>query len=161
MSFQSKIELVTRLLTRIDVLQASLRITFHVGGVLDCISENKDLEHSPDDHTVLLDLPVPTILQNGAVKLVLTQLSGRTEDTSLIAAIARGTYWFEQLTSGKASSVLSIACREKVSESYVSRLLNLALLDPDLVELVLEGDPSAKRDARDRGRRYIWKAPTP
>jgi hypothetical protein len=38
--------------------------------------------------------------------------------------------------------------RPLISESYVSRLLNLALLDPRLVELVLNGDPSASKIAK-------------
>src|SRR5260370_39816978 len=74
--------------------------------------------------------------------------SQKGEEASLIAAIARGTCWFEELTSGKASSISGIASRERVTDSYVSRLLSLALLDPALVELVLGGDPSANKIAR-------------
>jgi hypothetical protein len=93
------------------------------------------------------DFPVPTILQNGAVKLVVAQTNQKSEDAALIAAIARGTCWFEELTSGKALSISGIATREKLTQSYVSRLLNLALLDPALIARVLGGDPSANKVA--------------
>jgi hypothetical protein len=92
--------------------------------------------------------PVPTILQNGALKLVVTQPSQKSEDASLIAAIARGTCWFEELTSGKASSISGIASRENVTDSYVSRLLNLALLSPTIVHQVLDWNPTAIEVAR-------------
>ena len=91
---------------------------------------------------------MPTIVQNGAVKLVVTQPAGQTENASLIAAIARGTCWFDELTSGKAASISEIATREKVTQSYVGRLLNLGLIDPALVKLVLDGDPRANNIAR-------------
>ena len=147
MPIRSRLELVTCLVARIDVLQASLRITFRLEGLFGYLGGSEDLDHSQEDDPVL-NFPVTTNLQNGAVKLVVTQPSGQTEDASLIAAIARGTCWFEQLTSGKASSISSIASREKVTQSYVGRLLNLALLDPTIVERVLGGDPSANMIAR-------------
>jgi hypothetical protein len=87
-------------------------------------------------------------VQKGSVKLVLTQPSQNNEDAPLIAAIARGTGWFEELTCGKASSISSIASRESVTDSYVSRLLNLAILPPHLVEQVIDGNPSANEIAR-------------
>src|SRR5439155_8755401 len=99
------------------------------------------------DDTVFVEFPMPTILQNGALKLVVTRPSNN-EDASLIAAIARGTCWFEELTSGKASSISGIASRENVTDSYASRLLNLALLSPTIVHQVLEGSPAATEVAR-------------
>src|SRR5229473_2046597 len=148
MPFRSRLELVTRLVARIDVLQASLRITFRIAGVVRYLSGGENLDHSREDDTVFIDFPVPTILQNGAVKLVVTQPSQKSEDASLIAAIARGTCWFEELTSGTASSISNIANRENVIDSYVSRLLNLALLWPTIVHQVLNGNSAATEIAR-------------
>jgi hypothetical protein len=90
---------------------------------------------------------MPSIVRNGSVKLVVTQPSQKNEDAPLIAAIARGTCWFEELTSGKALSISSIASRERVTDSYVSRILNLAFLDPALVEQVMDGNSSANETA--------------
>jgi hypothetical protein len=148
MPFQSRLELVTCLVARIDVLQASLRITFRITGIARHLIGDGNLDHSREDDIVFVDFPMPTILQNGALKLVVTQPSQKSEDASLIAAIARGTCWFEELTSGKASSISSIASRETVTDSYVSRLLNLALLSPAIVHQVLDGSPAAIEVAR-------------
>lgn len=148
MPFQSRLELVTCLVARIDVLQASLKITFRITGVVRYLSGGEDLNHLRKDDTVFVELPVPTILQKGAVKLVVAQPSQKSEDASLIAAIARGTCWFDELTSGKASSISGIASRENLTDSYVSRLLNLALLSPTIVDQVLNGNPAATEIAR-------------
>ncbi len=148
MPFRSRLELVTCLVARVDVLQASLRITFRITGVVRYLSGGDNLEHPKEDDTVFVDFPVSTILQNGGVKLIVTQPSHKSEDASLIAAIARGTCWFEELTSGKASSISNIASRENVTDSYVSRLLNLALLSPTIVHQVLDGSPAATEVTR-------------
>src|SRR6266852_4436322 len=148
MPFQSRLELVTCLVGRIDVLQASLRLKFRITGIVRYLIGDENLDHSREDDTVFVDFPVPTILQNGAVKLVVTQRSQNSEDASLIAAIARGTCWFEELTCGKASSISSIANRENVTDSYISRLLNLVLLSPTIVHQVLDGSPAATEVAR-------------
>ena len=148
MSFQSRLELVTDLIARIDVMQAGLRITFGIAGIVRHLSGGENPNQPPGEDVIAVDFPMPSIVQNGSVKLVVTQPSQRNEDASLVAAIARGTCWFEELTSGKASSISSIASRENVTDSYISRLLNLALLSPTVVRQVLEGSPAATRVAR-------------
>jgi site-specific DNA recombinase len=148
MSFHSRLDLVTHLLARIDVVQAGLRITFRVTGIVRYLIGSENAGYAAEEATVLVDFPTPTIIQNGVIKLVVTQPSQKSEDASLIAAIARGTCWFEDLTSGKASSISGIASRENVTDSYVSRLLNLALLSPTIVHQVLDGSPVATEVAR-------------
>jgi site-specific DNA recombinase len=148
MAFRSRLELVTGLVARIEILQAGLRIAFHIAGIVRYLSGGENIDHPQEDNTIFVDFPVPTILQNGAVKLVVTRPSQKSEDASLIAAIARGTCWFEDLTSGKASSISGIATRENLTDSYVSRLLNLAVLPPHLVEEIIDGNPAANGIAR-------------
>ena len=43
------------------------------------------------------------------------------------------------LESGVVSTVGEIATREKINKSYVSRVLRLTLLAPDIVEAILDG----------------------
>jgi site-specific DNA recombinase len=155
MPFQSRLELVTDLIARIDVMQAGLRITFGIAGIVRYLSGGKNSNRPPGTEVISVDFPMPSIVQNGSVKLVVTQPSQSNEDASLIAAIARGTCWFEELTSGKALSISSIASRENVTDSYVSRILNFAFLDPALVEQVMDGNPSANEIA---GRKITVKS---
>ena len=57
----------------------------------------------------------------------------------LVKALARAWRWQKLLDRGVYSSVTEIAEAEKISKSYVSRILRLALLAPDLVEAILGG----------------------
>ena len=60
-------------------------------------------------------------------------------DTVLVKALARAWRWQQLLDQGVHASISEIADAEKINKSYVSRILRLALLAPDLVEAVLAG----------------------
>jgi hypothetical protein len=60
-------------------------------------------------------------------------------DGTLVKALARGWRWQRLLDEGVYTSVSDIGDAENISKSYVSRILRLALLEPDLVEAILEG----------------------
>ena len=57
----------------------------------------------------------------------------------LVKALARAWRWQKLLDRGDYSSVTEIAEAEKISKSYVSRILRLALLAPDIVEAMRVG----------------------
>lgn len=58
--------------------------------------------------------------------------------TPLQLALARGHQWLSWLESGKAASLSDIAKQVGVDNSYVSRMVNLTVLAPDIVEAILE-----------------------
>lgn len=60
-----------------------------------------------------------------------------TTTTALQQALARGHRWLRMLESGKAKSLREIATVEGVDNSYVSRMVNLTTLAPDIVESIL------------------------
>ena len=60
-------------------------------------------------------------------------------DGVLIKALARAWRWQRLLDRGVYSSVTQIAEAVKISKSYVSRIVRLALLAPELVEAILSG----------------------
>jgi hypothetical protein len=60
-------------------------------------------------------------------------------DGVLVKALARAWRWQKLLDKGVYSSVFEIANAEKISKSYVSRILRLALLAPDIAEAILGG----------------------
>jgi len=57
----------------------------------------------------------------------------------MIKAVARAFRWREMLENGRYATVVEIAAEEQINESYVSRLLRLTLLAPDIVEAILDG----------------------
>jgi ParB-like chromosome segregation protein Spo0J len=57
----------------------------------------------------------------------------------LIKAVARAWRWQQLLDRGVYTSVSEIGDAENISKSYVSRILRLALLAPDIIEAILAG----------------------
>jgi ParB-like chromosome segregation protein Spo0J len=60
-------------------------------------------------------------------------------DGTLVMALARAWRWQRMLDDGAFASVSEIGDTENISKSYVSRILRLALLAPDIVEAILAG----------------------
>jgi len=65
-------------------------------------------------------------------------------DSTLVKAIARAHRWNRMLESGEVTTIKDIARAEKINPSYISRILRLTLLAPDIVEAVLDGRQSAR-----------------
>jgi hypothetical protein len=61
-----------------------------------------------------------------------------TTPTPLQLALARGHRWLAMLESGEAKSLKDIALREGIDDSYVSRMVNLTTLAPDIVAAILD-----------------------
>jgi hypothetical protein len=60
-------------------------------------------------------------------------------DETLIRALARAHRWNRMLEQGRYGSVGELAAAEKINRAYVSRLLDLTLLAPDIQEAILKG----------------------
>ena len=60
-------------------------------------------------------------------------------DSTLVKALAQAHRWNRLLESGRYSSAADLAAAEKINPSYVSRVLRLTLLAPDIVEAIVEG----------------------
>jgi hypothetical protein len=78
----------------------------------------------------------------------------RKPDTALLKAIARAHRWFEELVSGRATSLAAIASRQGVTDRYVTRLIRLAFLAPK-ISPNMEHWPTCRSAGR---RRSEWSA---
>lgn len=87
---------------------------------------------------IQLEVPLNIGVSGGSEKLVINRPTEDKPDRAQITAIARGTCWFEELTSGKAQSIRNIAEREGVTDRYISRLIEGALISSKSVERVLD-----------------------
>ena len=54
-------------------------------------------------------------------------------------ALAQAFRWRRMMETGRYSTIDELAAAEKINSSYVSRLLRLTLLAPDIVEAILDG----------------------
>jgi hypothetical protein len=96
-------------------------------------------------HTITIRVPL-TLKKRGGRKLIITpggrEAKGKAEtsgDPSLVKALARAFRWRRMLESGDFGTINELAAAEKINPSYVSRVLRLTLLAPDIVEAVLDG----------------------
>lgn len=60
-----------------------------------------------------------------------------TAATPLQLALVRGHRWLAMLESGEVTTMTEIAKREGIDNSYVSRMVNLTTLAPDIVDAIL------------------------
>src|SRR4051812_32580922 len=96
---------------------------------------------SDDGRTVTVRLPI-SIRRRGGRKLVLapdgTNITVapvcRHIDNAMVKAIARAFRWREMLENGDHATICEIAYAEKINGSYVSRILRLTLLAPNIVD---------------------------
>ena len=63
----------------------------------------------------------------------------RRTDSTLIKALARAFRWKRMLESGEFTTINELAEREGIAPSYMTRILRLTLLAPDIVEAILDG----------------------
>ena len=63
-------------------------------------------------------------------------------DGTLVKALARAWRWQRMLDEGIYPSLSEIGEAEGIDKGYVSRVLRLALLAPNVVEGILEGKPN-------------------
>jgi len=56
-----------------------------------------------------------------------------------LKAVSRAHRWFAEISSGKTPSLARIAARESIAVRYVSRLIRLAFLAPDIIESIVDG----------------------
>ena len=96
-------------------------------------------------HTITIRVPL-TLKKRGGRKLIITpggmEAKGKAEtsgDPSLVKALARAFRWRGVLESGAFATIQELAAAEKINPSYVSRMLRLTLLAPDMVEAILDG----------------------
>jgi len=101
------------------------------------------------DQTVTVTVPF-AIRKRGGRTLVITPdgvssaPAPRTRiDGALLKALARGFRWRKLLEKGDFATIEEIADAENINPSYVSRLLRMTLLAPEIVEAILAGTQPA------------------
>ena len=96
---------------------------------------------APIPETVTLHVPFRVVKRGGRKEMHLPDGATQTwrADNTLIKALARAFRWKRMLESGGLISAAELAEREEIAPSYVTRMLHLTLLSPNLVEAILDG----------------------
>lgn len=103
------------------------------------------IEISRDVNAITIHVPL-TFRRRGGRKLVISP-AGQEQwapprpriDKPLVKALVRAFRWKEMLEEGQFATVNELAKAENMNSSYVSHVLRLTLLAPDVVEAILDG----------------------
>jgi hypothetical protein len=115
------------------------------------------------EQTVTVTVPF-AIRKRGGRKLVVTP-DGTTAapatrarvDSALLKALARGFRWRRLLETGDFATIEEIADAEKINPSYVSRVLRMTLLAPEIVEAILAGRQPEKLTMARAMQPFPWQ----
>ena len=96
---------------------------------------------APIPDTVTLHIPFRVVKRGGRKEMQLPEgaTNPRRTDSTLVKALARAFRWKRLLESGEFATVSELAEREGIAPSYITRVLRLTLLAPDIVEAILDG----------------------
>jgi hypothetical protein len=96
---------------------------------------------SESAHTLTVVIPLRVKPRGGRKAMVTPGVLAleRRQDIALIKAVARAFRWRRMLETGRFATINELAAAEKINSSYVSRVLRLTLLAPDIVEAILDG----------------------
>jgi len=103
-----------------------------------------------DSESLVVRIPMRFKRRGGRKRIVapdgseIVPTSEPQPDGTLVKALDRAWRLQKLLDEGVYTSVIEIAEVEKLNQSYVSRILRLRLLAPDIVERVLEGRQKSK-----------------
>lgn len=92
--------------------------------------------------TVTVTIPFRITKRGGRKEVHLPQgANNHSSDYTLIKAVARAYRWRQILENGEMGTIAELAEHEKISASYLTRVMRLTLLAPDIIEAILDGNP--------------------
>jgi hypothetical protein len=96
---------------------------------------------TPIPDTVTLHVPFHIGRRGGRKEMQMPEGAEqpRRTDNTLVKALARAFRWKRMLESGEFTTIAELAEREGIAPSYMTRVLRLTLLAPDIVEAILDG----------------------
>jgi site-specific DNA recombinase len=139
--------LVRALIAKIIVCPGMVEIELTTAAVAQQLSVP-----TPDNADATLLLTCPVRMTRTGHRLRLVQNDGRaiapaSPDASMIKLLVKAQRWWAQLQRGEIT-IQELAEAEGVVKSYVTRIVRLAFLAPDIVDDVLAGRQSAAINAK-------------
>lgn len=125
--------------TRYETLHNLVRsVTVHQDRLVLALQDNPNSESDPGDEHI--EVPIRIKRAGMAVRLIVGDNTARPRvDKKLVALIAKAHRWFEMLVSGRYATITAIAGQEGVMSSYVTRVMYLAFLSPDIIQCIVQG----------------------
>jgi hypothetical protein len=109
----------------------------------------KGTETSLDGSTLIVRIPMRFQRRGSRKRIVapdgtdIVPTSKPQPDGTLAKALARAYRWQRVLESGEYGTLADLSAAERISRSYICRVLRLTLLAPDIIEHVMDGQLTA------------------
>ena len=96
---------------------------------------------TPIPDTVTLHVPFRVAKRGGRKEMQMPEGAAqpRRADSTLVKALTRAFRWKRMLELGEFATITELAEREGIAPSYMTRIMRLTLLAPDIVEAILDG----------------------
>ncbi|WP_297778426.1 hypothetical protein [uncultured Roseovarius sp.] len=100
---------------------------------------------NPVPETVTVHIPFRRVKRGGRKEIQLPEGESNTRkaDNTLVKGLARAFRWKRLLESGEFTTIDELAEHEAIAPSYMTRVLRLTLLSPEIVEAILNGRQGA------------------
>ena len=136
-----RLSLVLPLVERIDIRSGHMIIAIRIAALRKEVCLGSPPGDGEQGAIYNLDVPFQVKRRGVETHLVVTNGStiGHHVDQTLVQSIAKARRWFLELSENATTSVKTIAAREKIAASEVSRQLPLAFLSPTIVTKILQG----------------------
>jgi hypothetical protein len=91
--------------------------------------------------TVTIHVPFRVVKRGGRKEMQMPEgvKQPRRTDSTLVKALARAFRWKRMLETGEFTTIAELAEHERMAHSYMTRVMRLTLLAPDIVEAILDG----------------------
>lgn len=96
---------------------------------------------TPMPDVITIQVPFRVVKRGGRKEMRLPDGAAQPSrtDNTLVKALARAFRWKRMLDSGDFVTIAELAEREGIAPSYMTRVLRLTLLAPDIIEGILDG----------------------
>jgi DNA invertase Pin-like site-specific DNA recombinase len=128
-----------QIIQRVVISDQSIMLRLDAAGAPAAAGINTD-HVSDDTRPIEIELPFDLVRRTDGARIIVAGNQPPPSDASALAltkALVRGYRWRQQLMSGSARSIAAIAKDNGITARYVSRLVRLSLLAPDVIGAIL------------------------
>ena len=96
---------------------------------------------TPVPETVTLHVPFRIVKRGGRKEMQLPEGAAQPSrtDSTLVKALARAFRWKRLLEAGAFVTIAELARSEGIAPSYMTRVMRMTLLAPEIIEAIVEG----------------------
>ncbi len=138
-------DLIDSFVQRVELQPTGIRLTLSLASLLQ--------ETDSHDVTIVRDIPMQMKRRGVEMRLIVGGTGQAKVDQTLLKTIILAHKWFNDLVSGRVRNMAEIASKEGIDKSYVSRVIALAFLAPDITESIVAGQQPADLSAEKLTRR--------